>query len=65
MNAPERQAEAVRVLILLEPKDAHDEKCPAPQSPEACTCHLIRNARTRAAALDDAGLWCALHEVKS
>lgn len=65
MTAEERQAAAARVLILLEPKDAHDEKCPAHKDPAACTCHLIRNTRVRVTALDEAGLLCALAEVQS
>lgn len=64
-TAQERQEVAVRVLILLEPKDAHDDKRPAHRRPEARTCHLLRNARTQAAVLDDAGLLCALVEVPS
>ena len=63
MTAEERRAAACRVLILLEPEDAHDEKCPAHKDPATCTCHLIRNTRVRVAALDDAGLLCALAEA--
>ena len=58
MTPAERQDAAVQVLILLEPKIAHSDKCPAHKTPSACNCHLIRNARTRAAALDDAGFLC-------
>lgn len=65
MTGPERQAAAVRVVILLEPEYAHDERCPARKDPAACTCHLVRNAQVRAAALDDAGLLCALAEAVS
>lgn len=63
MSPAERQAAAERVLILLEPKDAHEEKCSARSRSESCSCYLARNARTRAAALDDAGLLCALVEA--
>ena len=57
----ERQAAVVQVLILMEPSDAHDDKCPAKKKkPTDCVCHLIRNTRTRAAGLGDAGLLRAL-----
>ena len=60
-TAIERQADVVQVLILMEPRDAHDDKCPAKKNnPLGCACHLIRNTRTRAAGLDEAGLLRAL-----
>ena len=60
-TAIERQAAVVQVLILMEPKDAHEDTCPAKKNnPTACVCHLIRNTRTRAAGLDEAGLLRAL-----
>jgi hypothetical protein len=53
----ERKASVIALLIGLEPRDAHDARCPAKTDhPKACTCHLIRNARVRAEALDEAGL---------
>lgn len=60
MTPDERQDAVVKVLILLESKEGHDEKCPAQKNPEACNCHLFRNAKTRAIALDKAGLLRAL-----
>lgn len=61
MTSLERQAAVIELLIHLEPKDAHDARCPAKtDTPKDCNCHLIRNARTRASALDEAGLLCAL-----
>lgn len=48
---------AVQVLILMEPKEAHDEKCPAYfKNSGVCNCYLLRNAHARATALDEAGL---------
>ena len=62
MTGAERQAAAVRVLLDLERADAHDERCPRVKGTAGteCTCHLGRNSVTRAIALDDAGLLCAL-----
>lgn len=52
------QIEAIRVLMSLEPKDRHEEKCPAYKGLSACTCYLIRNTKLRVSALDEAGMLC-------
>jgi hypothetical protein len=56
MTPAERQNEVVKVLILLELKEGHNDRCPAQKNPEACNCHLLNNAQVRAKALDKAGL---------
>jgi len=58
MITTEGQIEAIRVLMSLEPKDRHEEKCPAYKSLAACTCYLIRNTKLRVSALDEAGMLC-------
>ena len=65
MTAEQRQAAAVRVLNDLERADAHDERCPRVKGTvtSECTCYLGRNSVTRAQALDEAGLLCALAEA--
>lgn len=66
MTAAERQAAAARVLLNLERPDAHDERCPRVRGDTGlvCSCHLGRNSNARAAALDEAGLLCALVEIQ-
>jgi hypothetical protein len=63
VTASERQAAAARVLVALEPEDRHAPSC------GTGTCHprcqVLLWARHRAKALDEAGLFCALHEATS
>ena len=63
MTSEQRRAEAALVLAGLEPAGHHNPRC----LPPACVPNgLVGSwARTQAAALDDAGLLCALHEDKS
>lgn len=56
MDPEQRQEAAVKILILIEPQDAHYDKCPAKKDPAKCTCHLLQNAKVRAKVLDDAGM---------
>ena len=64
MTSEECQKKAVLVLINLEPKILHVDNCPGHKNPEACTCYMIRNARARAAELDEAGLLCCSMDTK-
>ncbi len=61
-TSEERRESAVRVLNLMEPIWAHDDKCPAQKRSGECKCYILRNNENRAAALDEAGLLCALAE---
>ena len=61
MTAAERQAEATLVLAGLEPAGNHNLRC-APRSATPSAWSATRPG-ARAAALDDAGLLCALHTV--
>ena len=63
MTSAERRAEAALILAGLEPAHHHNHRC----LPPVCVpvCLVGRWARTQAAALDDAGLLCALHEETS
>jgi len=63
MTAAERQAEAALVLAALEPVANHGPQCVPPVCDPQCQVGVW--SRHRAAALDDAGLLCALHEVTS
>lgn len=46
---------AVEVLILLEPDEAHTDGCKGHKDPAKCNCYLLKNAKIRAVALENAG----------
>jgi len=56
MTLNERKNSVIRVLISLEPKHVHAEKCSGAKNPELCKCYIFDNALMRYDALDDAGL---------
>ena len=64
MTSEERKDTAAAILIFLEPTHVHFEGCPGKKDPLKCTCYQRKNAYIRAAALDEAGLLCALNEIK-